>query len=202
MNAAERAYQFLLQLYPRGFRDEYGREMVLAFRDQGREAERTAVGFWAETLVDIARSALQLQLDALRLRGGRFIKTGEGTMTKMTMAILAIMIGALEAMNALQEAWGAGIVSHDSRSLLGGTIAMVAGALLITAGIALLRRSPNAATLAQAAAVTCVVVFAFLALALPLLSQFAIILGIGFPIALFAFARWDRPRDVGAPILS
>ncbi len=202
MSAAERAYQLLLRAYPRGFRDEYGREMALAFRDQGREVQRNAARFWAETLVDIARSAPRLQLEALRLRGDRIIQTGEGTMTKMTMAILAIMIGALEAMNALQEVWGAGIVSHDSRALLGGTIAMVAGALLITAGIALLRRSPNAAALAQAAAVTCLVVFAFLALALPLLSGFAILLGIGFPIALFAFAHWDRPRDIGAPILS
>lgn len=201
MSAAERAYQFLLRSYPRGFRDEYGREMVLAFRDQRREVQQTAVSFWVETLVDIARSAPPLQLEALRSRGDRFIQTGEGTMTKMTMAILAIMIGALEAMNALQEVWGAGIVNHDSRSLLGGTIAMVAGGLLITAGIALLRRSPNAAMLAQAAAVTCLVVFAFLALALPLLSAFAILLGIGFPIALLGFVRWDRPRDVGAPTL-
>lgn len=201
MSAAERAYQFLLRLYPRGFRDEYGHEMALAFRDQGREVQRNAARFWADTLVDIARSAPPLQLEALWVRTGRFMQTGEGTMTKMTMAILTIMIGALEAMNALQEVWGAGIVSHDSRALLGGTIAMVAGALLITAGIALLRRSPNAAKLAQAAAITCLVVFAFLALALPLLSQFAIILGIGFPIALLGFVRWDRPRDVGAPML-
>ena len=202
MSAAERAYLLLLRAYPGAFRKEYGREMALAFRDQRHEMQRTAARFWAGTLVDIARSAPPLQLEALRVRTARFIQTSEGTMTKMTMAILAITIGALEAMNALQEAWGAGIVNHDSRALLGGTIAMVAGALLIAAGVALLRRSPNAGRLAQGAAVTCLVVFAFLALVLPLLSGFAIVLGIGFPVALYAFAHWDRPRDVGAPLLS
>ena len=202
MNAAERTYQLLLRAYPRGFRATYGREMSLAFRDQRRAGRQSPARFWAETLVDVARSAPLLRIEALRVRGAKSIQTGEGTMMKMTMAILAIMGGALEAMNALQEVWGAGIVSHDSRSLLGGTIAMVAGALLIAAGIALLRRSPNAIALAQGAAITCLAVFAFLAIGLPLLSKFAIILGIGLPVALLAFARWSRPGDTSRPIVA
>ena len=202
MSAAERTYRLLLRAYPSGFRAEYGREMTLAFRLLRREAGRGAARFWAETLVDVARSAPPLQLQALRMQRGGFIPTGEGSIMKMTMGILAIMAGALEAMNALEEVWGTGIVHHDPRSLLGGTIAMVAGALLIAAGAALLRRSPNARSLAQGAAITCLAVFAFLAVFVPLLSRFAIILGIGFPIALLAFGWWSRTRDVDAPLVA
>ena len=56
--------------------------------------------------------------------------------------------------------------------------------------------------IAQAASVTCLAVFAFLFLFVPLLSRFAIVLGIAFPIALLIFARWNRPRATAAPIVA
>ena len=199
---AERAYRLMLRAYPRDFRAQYEREMLLAFRDLRRESRTSITGFWAATCLDIARSAPALRLEALRMSISSFTHTGDGSMMKMTMGIIAIMIGALEAMNAMQEAWGAGIVNHDSRALIGGTMALVAGALIVAAGIALMRRSPNAAALAQGAAITCAMVFAFLALALPLMSGFATVLGVGFPILLFAFARWYRPRDPSAPVIA
>ena len=202
MSAAERTFRLLLRAYPADFRTAYAREMTLVFRAQLRDARQGTAFLWADTLLDIARSAPALRLEALRMRRGRLIHTGEDTLMKMTMGILAVMAGALEAMNALQEVWGSGIVNHDTRALLAGTMAIVSGALLISAGAALLRRSPNANSLAQGAAVTCVGVFAFLGAFVPLLSRFAIILGIGFPLALFAFARWSRPRDDAAPIVA
>lgn len=202
MTAAERTYQLLLRAYPRRFRAEYGREMALAFRAQRRDAQESGVRFWTETIADILRSAPALQIEALRMQQDSSIHTGEGTFMRMTIAILAVMVGALETMNALQEAWGSGVLNHDTRALLAGTVAMVAGGLLISAGAALLRRSPNANALAQGAAITSLLVFAFLGAFVPLLSVFALILGIGFPMALLAFVHWSRRRDRSAPIVA
>jgi hypothetical protein len=202
MTPSERVYQFLLRAYPGGFRTAYGREMQLAFREQHRDFAGGATRFWTRTVLDVAHSAPRLRMDALRLRIGTITLTEEGSTMKMTMGILAIMVGALEAMNAMQEVAGSGLLNHDTRSLLAGTVALVAGALIVAAGIALLRRSPNAAALAQGASITCAAVFAFLALVLPLMSGFATLLGIAFPIALFAFARWDRGRGGPAPIIA
>lgn len=202
MTAAERAYRLMLRAYPRDFRARYEREMLLAFRELRREPRPGIAGFWAATCLDVARSAPPLRLEALRRSISSFTHTEEDFMMKMTMGIMAIMIGALEAMNAMQEVWGAGIIDHDSRALIGGTMALVAGALIVAAGIALVRRSPDAAVLAQGAAITCAAVFGFLALAIPLMSGFATVLGLGFPILLFAFARWYRPRDPSAPLIA
>ena len=202
MNAAERTYRLLLRVYPADFHAAYEREMLLAFRAQRRDARQRGASLWAATFFDIARSASVLHLEALRMQRGMVTQTGEGTFMKMTMGILAVLVGALETMNAFQEVWGAGVVNHDSRSLLAGTIAMVAGVLIIAAGTGLLRSSPNARSLARGAAITSLVVFACLGVFVPLLSMFAIVLGTVFPIALLAFAHWDRPRGMAAPIVA
>jgi hypothetical protein len=60
----------------------------------------------------------------------------------------------------------------------------VAGALLLAAGIAMLRRTSNAAALAQGAAITCLLAFVLFGLIISQMSIFSTILGIGFPIAL------------------
>lgn len=202
MSAAERTYRLLLRVYPADFHAAYEREMLLAFRAQRHDPRQRGASLWASTLLDIARSAPALHLESLRMQRGRLTQTGEGTLMKMAMGILAAMVGALETTNAFQEVWGAGIVNHDSRSLLAGTIAMVAGMLLVGAGVALLRRSPNAMSLAQGAAITSVAVFAFLGVFVPLLSIFAIVLGTVFPIALLAFVQWNRRSDRAAPMVA
>ena len=199
MTAAERAYRLMLRVYPRGFRAAYEREMLLAFRDQRREPRTNGASFWTAAFLDVAGSALALRVEAVRTSISSLSPTDEGFTMKMTIGILAVMIGAVEAMNAVQEVWGAGVVGHDSRALIGGTMALVAGALVLVAGISLIRRSPNAAALAQGAAITCLAVFLFLALALPLMSGFATLLGVAVPLILFAFARWNRPRSQAAP---
>jgi hypothetical protein len=193
MTAVERAYQLLLRAYPADFRAEFGREMALAFRDQHRELSARAVSFWAATLWDVARSAPGLRLEALRASWQRDIQTEEGNMRPM--AILAIVIGAIEAINALTEGWAGGFVNRGALSLAALTFAVAAGVLLVAAGVQLLRRSPGAAALARVAVVTCVVVFAFITLTKPLLSIFSIILGIGFPIVLLLFLRRTRGQS-------
>ena len=102
---------------------------------------------------------------------------------------------------ATQEVWVGGVVNRGW-PLLGGTIGIVAGTLLLAAGVALLRRSPNSAALAQGAAVTCLLVFVLTGLVVPQMSYFATILVIGFPIALLIFLRWTRGRESSVPMMA
>jgi hypothetical protein len=192
--AAERVYRLLLRAYPAAFRAAYGREMVLAFRDQRRETGASGVRFWAAVVWDVARSAPALRVEALRARGEKGSRTEEGTMKPM--AILAVLIGALEVVNAAAEGWVGWTTYRDGYSLAGGVMGAVAGALLVASGIALLRRSPGAAAWARGAASTCLVMFLVIGLVTPRLSILALLLGIGFPLALLLFLRWSRGRSV------
>ena len=200
MNAALRAYELLLRAYPSEFRAAYEREMTMIFRERRKESASHA-HFWSEIVLDVLRTAPALRLEALHTRWVRNIQTGEGTTMKMTMAILAILIGAVEAVNATQEVWVGGAVNRGW-PLLGGTIGIVAGILLLAAGVAMLRRSPNAAALAQVAAITCLLVFVLTGLVVPQMSYFATILGVGFPIALLIFLRWTRGRESSMPMMA
>ena len=194
MNATERAYQLLLRACPGTFRSAYGREMSLVFSDQCRAARTRGVGFWTAIIRDVARSAPALRLELSRALWHRNFQTGEGTTMKMTMAILSILIGAVEAMHALQAVWVRGALNPDAALLIGGTIGTVAGVLLLSARIALLRGSARAAELALGAAVTCLVVFVLVGLLRPQMSIFATLLGIGFPIALLLVLRVTRAQ--------
>ena len=59
--SAERIYRLLLRAYPPAFRAEYGREMVLVFRDQCRDGDVRTLGFWVRVLWDVVRSAPALR---------------------------------------------------------------------------------------------------------------------------------------------
>ena len=73
--SAERIYRLLLRAYPPDFRAEYGREMVLLFRDQCRESDVRTVGFWAAVICDVARSAPALRAEAWCIRGRESTRT-------------------------------------------------------------------------------------------------------------------------------
>ena len=197
MRAAEGWYRLLLRAYPASFRDLYGREMALLFRDQRRDAGGTSIRFWMEFMWDVARSAPALRLERVRARWERDFQTSEGTMK--TMAILAMLIGALESVNGMIELWAGGIVNGDRSSLASGTLVVVAGVLLLVSGIALIRRATRAAELAVGAATACLLVFVFVGLVTGRMSMFAMILGIGFPVALLLFLQITRGRGPSLP---
>lgn len=200
MSAGDRAYRLLLRAYPMGFRAQYEREMTLVFRDRRREMPE-GMTFWSEIVWDVVRSAPTLHVEASRSRWRRSIHLEEGKMLTMTMAFLAILVGSIESVGSLQEAWFGGIQNRDGWSLVGGTMGAVAGGLIVAAGIALIRRAQVAVALARGAAVTCLTVFALLALFEPRMSIFATMLGIGFPIVLLLFL-WTRGRGIGAPMMA
>jgi hypothetical protein len=193
MSAAERFYGMLLRAYPAGFRAQFGREMSQAFRDVRREHQPAGVRFWMAIVWDVARSAPELRMQALRETSGTDFTFKEGIMK--TMAILAILIGALEVVNSLSEAWAGGIVKGGGASLAGGTIAALAGALLVASAVALLRRTPRAVAFAQGAAISCLAVFVCIAVIRPMFSGIATLLGIGFPIAMLVFLFASRGRS-------
>jgi hypothetical protein len=191
MSAEERAYELMLRAYPRAFRARYAQQMMLVFRDLRRE-QGSGVRFWSRMLWDTVRSAPVLRLEMWRTQWGGDTYSNGGRMK--TMAILAVVIGAVVALNSSIEGWAGGVVGHDSSSLAVGALGLLAGVGVLIAGVALLRGSRSAAMLAQGAAVVCLGVFALVLGVSPRFSIFADILGIGFPIALLLFVRFAGGR--------
>src|SRR5436309_12214321 len=99
--SAERIYRLLLRAYPPDFRAEYGREMVLLFRDQCRESDVRTIRFWAAVIWDVARSAPALRAEAWR----------ENTRTMEVImklaSILTVLLGVFGIVGAVVE-WVAG----------------------------------------------------------------------------------------------
>ena len=59
LSASERVYRWLVGVYPKEFRSEYGQEMVQAFRDRCREELSRGrisgvIGLWGHTVLDFA----------------------------------------------------------------------------------------------------------------------------------------------------
>jgi hypothetical protein len=181
MSVAERVYRLLLLTFPPRFRHHYQREMLLFFRDHRRQEHGRGVRFWAALCLDTARSAPGLWREQLT----DVITTG-GTAMK-AMALLAMLVGALEVVNTGVELNAGGFVSRDLLSQVTLVLVVLAAVLLAACGIVLLRRGQRAIVLARLAGLACLGAFAFLGIARPVLSVFAMLMGIGFPLALLVF---------------
>ncbi len=191
MSAAERVFAVLLRAYPADFRMAYGREMMLVFRDQRRSGLR-GLRFWVECSWDVARSAPPLRVQSWRSQWQRDSQFTEGIAMRVTMAILSILIGTFETVNALAEGRAAAAAGFDGAALFAVAVGVVAGVLLLAAGVAQAVRSARAPALALGAAITCLTVFVLIGVLLPRMSIFSTILGIGFPIILLLFLRFGR----------
>jgi hypothetical protein len=188
---AERVYALLLRAYPPAFRARYAREMTLCFRDLMRDRGTLGVGFWIEIVADVARSAPPLRADALRARWNPKERVEEGRMK--TMGILAVVIGLLQAINALVELNGGGTTGWPGLVV---AMAIVLSVLLVIAGIALLARASSAPTLSRIAAV-CWLALVVLARAVhPWMSIFSTLLAIVFPLALLVHVQMMRGRGM------
>jgi hypothetical protein len=196
MNTGDRIYRALLHAYPSSFRATFGGEMAIAFRDRRREMRAAPFRFWLIMLLDVARSAPAQRLEASTGRAAAHIQFKEGTMK--TMAIVAVIVGLLEAASASIEAWIGGVVNHSRFSLAGGTMGMVAGLFLAVAAIAVLRRRPGSDVMLARAATACLAAFGAVWLLRPMLSIASTGLGIMFPIVLLFFLRTRRGGLVSA----
>lgn len=198
-SASECLFRVLLRAYPASFRADYGREMTLLFNDQRREA-RSSAGLWAAVIWDVVRSAPRARVEAVYARQSGHTRHEEYTMKPIST--LAVLVGTVEMLNALIEAVGGWRADRGAAWMLSVAAALLAGGLLVAAGIALIRRSPRAGSLARTAAVVCLAVFAGAGLLPPWMSVFARLLGVGFPVALLAFLPSAQGRGPAAPITS
>jgi hypothetical protein len=190
-------YRLLLRAYPAEFRAAYGRDMVLLFGDRRREPGTRVVPFWAAMVWDVARSAPALRLEVWRARRNAqrrdpTIHTQEGTMRPM--AILAVVIGGFELVNALVEGWAGGTESPSGAWLVAVALGMIAVVLLVATGIALLRRASGAPTWARGAAVASLALFVVTGLVHPWMSVISRVLGVGVPAALLIALFVTRGR--------
>ncbi len=143
--SAERIYRLLLRAYPPAFRAEYGREMVLVFRDQCRDGDVRTLGFWTAVIYDVARSAPEWVAGSKGAIDGRYA--------------LAVVLGVL------------------------------ASALLLGAGVAILLRRQQAARLALFASLVSLVAARLL---FPWMSIFSQLVGFGLPVGLLITLYWPR----------
>lgn len=191
---AERIYHFLLRAYPPAFRAEYGKEMVLLFRDQCRESDVRTLGFWAAVISDVVRSAPALRVEAGRTRASENTRTIEVFMK--LVAMLSLVLGGFGILNAVNE-WVAA-----SHGVVGGTHALAvalgvfASALLLGAGVAILLRMRQAARVALLASLALIVAARLMFPWMSILSQ---LVGIGLPVVLLIALYWPRrPSTLGA----
>jgi predicted permease len=90
---SERIYRWLLRLYPRDFRDEYGQEMSLLFRDRVSEG---SLRLWRQVLGDLVFHAPHEHWSALRQDVEYAVRTllRAPTFAATVIATLALGIGA------------------------------------------------------------------------------------------------------------
>jgi hypothetical protein len=198
VSGAERIYHWLLMAYPADFRDAYGQQMTLVFRDLRRDGG-TGVQFWWRILQDTLRSACVLRWEASRARWADETQSLGGEMK--TMSILAVLVGAITVVNATIEGWSGGLVNHDGRSIVAWCIGGIAGLSLLLAGVTLLISQTDAWTRARTAAIVCVAGFVLMLVVSPRMSIFANILGIGFPLALIGYVQFQRANEGKKPLM-
>jgi hypothetical protein len=115
------------------------------------------------------------------------------------LAVITILVGALEAAGGLQELVFQGVLHNRFYPLVGGTLGAVAGGFLLATGIALFRHSSEVVRLARATASVCLPVFVFIGIIQPLAGRAATILGLTVPLLLLAMLGLEAndTRDSG-----
>ena len=188
---AERVYRVLLRVYPPAFRAEYAREMMQLFRDQWREDGAHALRFWGNLMWDVAQSAPTLRMEAWRARGCASTRT-MGVIMKL-FAILIVLLGVFAALGAaIEGVMGMRHGELGTAYLLAVVLGAVAGALLLVAGVAVLRGAPSAERTASRAAIASLVVFLLARLLFGWMSIFTQLVGIGLPLVILATLHWRR----------
>lgn len=154
----EQIYCLLLRAYPHAFRAEYGREMMQLFRDQRRLGAAGIIGFWMHLMWDVARSAPVLRVEAWRAKESKATRTLRFIMK--LVATLTVLLGVFGILNSIAE----GVMGMRQGGVGGMYLpailfAIVAGVLLLVAGIAALRGTPAGRRTASYAALASLVAF-------------------------------------------
>jgi hypothetical protein len=108
----------------------------------------------------------------------------------MLVALLTIFLGALGVAGGVQELVVQGIFNNQTVPLTAGTLGAVSAALLVAAGIALLRESRRAVALTRAAAVSSLLVSVLIGkIVLGLAGWPMTIVGLSWPLFLLIYFR-------------
>lgn len=186
--SAERIYRLLLRVYPPDFRARYGSEMALLFRDQCREGDVRSLRFWAAVIWDVARSAPALRAEAW-----------QGRVIMRLTAMLTVLLGAYVTVSTFAEGLAGLRGAMSGRYVLAVVLAGSAGALLLTAGVALLRRTPSGRKTASLALLASLALIVAARLVFPWMGIFFRVVGIGLPLAFLIALHWPRrPTASGA----
>jgi hypothetical protein len=189
---AERVYGLLLRVYPSDFRSEYGREMMLIFRDEYRMRDAAALTFWVSMLWDVAHSAMSIWADVWFAEENQYTQI-EGVIMKVA-GIMAVSLGVFGALNAVVE--GVAMRGTLERPPLWGVVlGGVAGVLLIAAGSVVVRSTRSARSTATVTLVASLLIILIVRLTHPWMSELSELIGIGLPIALLAALHWPRRHD-------
>jgi hypothetical protein len=116
---------------------------------------------------------------------------------QMPVALLALVFGALEAAGGAQEMIYLGILQSETYPLVAGVLGVLAGGLLLAAGIALLVRSRLASALAQATAWISVPTFVLTGIVTHRAGWPITAVGISFPLLLVLFC-YKSDRNLGS----
>ncbi len=189
--SAEGAYRLLLRAYPSDFRAEYEREMVLLFRDQCRESDVRTVGFWAAVIGDVARSA-----PALRVEAWCESTRTMGVIMKVA-AMLTVLVGVFGILNAGVDGGAAFAGTIGGMHALSLVLGVLASALLLAAGAAILRPTERGRQAARLALLASLVLIVAARLLHPWMSYFSQLVGFGLPVALLIALYWPRRSSPG-----
>jgi hypothetical protein len=165
--------------------------MMLTFRELVRSAGSPGVGFWMGVVADVARSAPVLRAESLRARLAANLRVEDGRMK--TMGVLAVLIGLLQAVNAVVELNTGGTAGWPGLVV---AMAIVLSVLLIIAGVALIAGASGAPTLSQIAAVCWLVLVGLVRAVHPWMSIFATLLAVVFPVVLLVYVWMGRGRGM------
>ena len=176
VGASERAYRWLLRVYPRGLRDEYGEEMARCFRDLCREELEEDGGglglaaLWARTLPELLYTALKER----------------STMLARNAYRAAVGVALAAALILVWLSLGVGIIGADgdpANMLYFGVLAVgIIGALIARLRPRGMARALFAMALAQASVAVIALIFG---LGLPWSPPVEILALNGFFVALF-----------------
>jgi hypothetical protein len=114
----------------------------------------------------------------------------------MPLALLALVFGALEAAGGAQEMIYLGIMNSETYPLIAGVLGVLAGGLLLAAGIALLIGSQRVLVLAQATAWISVPVFTLTGVVTHRAGWPITAVGILFPLCLLFFCQKNRKAQM------
>ena len=110
---------------------------------------------------------------------------------RLPFALFAIALGAVEVAGALQELFY-GIPQSVMRAVISGALGLVAGSIVLAAGIALLIHAERTRELSLASAYISIAVFLVIGVGMHFAAWPITVVGMLFPVLLAIFCRRDQ----------